>query len=449
MRLHRSFENSLPAIALTVLTVLGSACSERGVGGRGDVWLAEYDTLGDTLVVRTLSGSVWGDTAHLVPEVTIGVFDGPEEYIFGSVVSLALGEDGTIYVVDDHVPALRVYNADGTYRTTFGRKGGGPGEYQDPDGGLNILSDGRILLRDPANARIQVYSPEGEDLATWRIRGNFNTSSRMIVDTLDRAYQIVLLDPDADVRDWKMGFAQILPDGSYGDTIRRPDFGYEPPRIEARRETETGVSTSISSPPFSPDEETALTRYGYWIHGISTEYAFTLLKPEGPVRVEKVHTPVAVTSGERAEEEAFTIRNMRGTDPTWRWSGAPIPDTKPPYKRLFGGEDGTVWVRLYQPGYRKEDVTYDPADPDAIPNEWHEPVVFDVFDEDGRYLGPVKGPDGLKARWLQPLATREWLLGVVTDEYDVETVVKFRLELPGGRSPVDIRGNEGSERNEP
>lgn len=444
MRFRFPVNRGLPSLVLIALILFGSACSSGGRGGEEGAWLAAYDSIGDTLVVETLSGSVWRDTAQLVPEVSIGMFDGPEEYMFGHVVSLAIAADGTIYAMDEQVPALRVYNADGTYRTTIGREGGGPGEYQDPDGGLNILSDGRILLRDPGNARIQVFSPDGEDLDTWRIRGGFNTSRRMTVDTLDRAYQIVLLDPEADVRDWEIGFARILPDGSYGDTIRRPDFGYEPPRIEARRESEDGSSVSVNSVPFSPDEHTALTRFGYWIHGISTDYTINLLRPEGPIRIKKAYDPVPVTSGEKAEEEAFATRNMRNTDPNWRWDGPPIQDSKPPFTELFAGEDGSIWVQVSQPGFRSDDPNYDPTEPNAIPNEWHEPIVFDVFEEDGRYLGSVRAPQGLSTRWSNPIFTREWVLGVVRDEYDVETVVRFRVELPGGRLPGELVDGEPS-----
>ena len=420
-------------ILLANLSVIFTACSSEGREGGGREWQAVYDTIGDTIVVRTVAGSVWGDTAELVPEVTIGMFDGPEEYIFGQIVSLAMGADGTIYAMDQQVPALRVYNPDGSYRTTFGREGGGPGEYKRPDGGLNILSDGRILLRDPANARIQLYSPEGEDLDTWRIRGGFNTSQRMIVDPLDRAHAIILLDAEADIRDWEIGLVQMLPDGTPGDTLKRPETGYEPPRIEARHETEDGgVSASVTSVPFSPDEETALTPLGYWIHGISTDYAFTLLKPGGPIRIEKVHEPVSVSSGERAEEEAFTTRNMRSTDPNWRWDGPAIPDVKPPYGAFYGGEDGTIWVQVPQPGVRTEDTSYDPTDPDALPDEWHEPVVFDVFEEDGRYLGAVRTPEGFNGRWPQPLFTKDWVLATVRDEFDVQYVVKFSVVFPEG-----------------
>lgn len=430
MRLYQTATTA--PILLANLCFILAACSSGGTNGNGTAWEATYDTIGDTIVVRTVAGSVWGDTAQLVPEVSIGMFDGPEEYMFGDIVSLAMADDGTIYVMDRQAPALRVYNADGSYRTTFGREGGGPGEYQRPDGGLGVLSDGRILLRDPANARIQVYSPEGESLNTWRIRGGFNTSSRMIVDTQDRAHAIILLDPEASVRDWQMGLVQILPDGTPGDTLVEPDTGYEPPRIEASHESENGTSMSVNSVPFSPDEETALTPLGYWIHGISTDYAFTLLKADHPLRIEKDYSPVAVASAEKAEEEAFAIRNMRYTDPNWRWNGPAIPNVKPAYGAFYGGEDGTIWVQVPQPGVRRDDPDYDPTDPEDLPNEWQEPVVFDVFEEDGRYLGAVRAPEGFNPLWPQPLFTRDWVLAVVRDEFDVESVVKFRVELPEG-----------------
>ncbi|MFC1660052.1 6-bladed beta-propeller, partial [Gemmatimonadota bacterium] len=351
MRTHSA--GSVLLSLLSLLAFLAAAtCTSGGRASGGAAWEAVYDTLGDTVVVRTVSGSVWRDTAQLVPEVSIGMFDGPEEYIFGSIVSLAAATDGTIYVMDRQVPALRVYNSDGTYRTTFGRKGGGPGEYERPDGGLNVLSDGRVLLRDPGNARIQVYSPAGEALDTWRIRGGFNTSRRMVVDVADRAHALILLDPEASVTDWRTGLVQMLPDGTPGDTLEIPDTEWEEPTIEASFEDdEGGTSMSVNTVPFAPNENAVLSPMGHFIHGISTDYALTLLKRNVPIlRIEKAYDPVPVAAGERAEEEARETRNMRGTDPNWRWDGPPIPDVKPPFSRFYAGDDGTVWIQVHQPG---------------------------------------------------------------------------------------------------
>jgi hypothetical protein len=426
--------------ALVLLVPLGwgfSGCSREGSPESGRRWEVVRDTVGDTLVVRTLSGSVWGDTADLVPDVSIGVLEGPPEYTFGQVVSLALAPDGTIYAMDRHVPALRVFEPDGTYRATFGRGGGGPGEYEQPDGGLNVLSDGRVLLRDPANARIQVFEPDGTPAGAWRIRGGFNTSSRMIVDTLDRAYTILLLDPEAEVRDWRSGLVRIGPDGTPGDTLVLPDTGFEAPRLEARLETEGGVNVSINSVPFGPGEFAILSPHGYFIHGISTEYSLTLLRPDGPVRIEKAWDPVPVTSGEKREEEEQTTRSMRQTDPGWDWDGPPIPDTKPPYTRVYAGEDGTVWVRVSRPGVRRDDPDFDPTEPDAVREEWSESIVFDVFDEDGRYLGAVRAPEDFSP-YPSPIFTRDRVLATTRDELDVQRVVLYRVSLPGDRAPSDV-----------
>lgn len=418
-----------PATALLLLP-LAAACSSGDVEGEAEAWTAVRDTVGDTVVVRTVRGSVWGDTADLVPEVSIGMLDGPEEYLLGSIVSLALGADGTIYAVDQQVPALRVYDADGTYRTTFGLPGDGPGEYERPDGGLNVLSDGRILLRDPANARIQVYAPDGEPLDEWRIRGGFNTSNRMIVDPQDRAYTLILLDTEADVRDWRSGLVQILPDGTPADTLTKPDSGFEESRIEARfTDDDGGTSASITNVPFTPAEYADLTPRGYFFHGISTEYAFTLLKPDGPLKIQKSWEPVPVARGEKAEEEALAVRDMRQTDPGWDWEGDPIPDIKPPFSGIYAGEDGTVWVRVSTAAVKRTDPDYDPAEPGAIADEWREPWLFDVFDEQGRYLGAVRAPDGFRT-YPRPIFTRDLVLGTMRDEYDVQSVVRFRVEHP-------------------
>ncbi len=439
-RVRQTFRVS-PA-SILILGLLAAGCSRGTREADGGSWQATRDTVGDTIVVATISGSVWGDTADLVPEVKIGMLEGPEEYTFGQIVSVARAPDGTIYAVDRHVPALRSYDTDGHFLRTLGGPGGGPGEYEQPDGGLAVLSDGRVLLRDPANARIQVFGPDGEPLEAWRIRGGFNTSARLVVDPRDRAYTPILLDAEADIRDWKMGLAQILPDGSPGDTLVPPDTGFEGGRLEAREEVEGGVNASMTGVPFSPSEHSVLSSRGYFVHGISTDYAITLLKTEGPLRVTRAYEPVPVTSGERSEEEARVTRDMRGTQSNWRWNGPPMPDHKPPFSDIHAGEDGTVWLRIPQPGVRRDDPDYDPTDPNSVRDEWSEPILFDVFDEEGRYLGAVRAPEGFSG-YPTPVFTRDWVLGTMRDELDVQSLVLFRVTLPGGRTTAQTGATSG------
>ena len=123
------------------------------------------------------------------------------------------------------------------------------------------------------------------------------------------------------------------------------------------------------------------------------------------------------------------MRDMRQTDPAWSWDGDPIPDSKPPYSTIYAGEDGTLWVRVSQPAVKREDPAHDPTDPESIADEWREPWLFDVFDEDGRYLGAVRAPDAFRA-YPRPIFTRDVVLATVRDDYDVQSIVRFRVELP-------------------
>lgn len=242
--------------ASTAFALFLAACgSEGSAAGEGQLQVVR-DTIGDTIVVRTVSGSVWGADAHLVPEMSIGELDGELEYLLGSVVSLGVGADGTVYLVDQQVPELRAYDANGTYIGTLGGPGEGPGELKSPDGGLAVLGDGRILVRDPGNARLQEFTAAGEPGESWTVvRGGFNTSRPLWWDRQDNVYINVLLDPQAGLRDWRTGLARIRPDGTPADTLEPPDTGYEAPTIEARVESGDNVNVSSNGVPFSPDEE--------------------------------------------------------------------------------------------------------------------------------------------------------------------------------------------------
>lgn len=418
---------TLPVVTAALLAL--AACGGGQPEDRGPV--VSRTARGDTTVVRTESGSVWGADATLVPEVSIGELDGDLEYLFGRLASLNVGPDGTIYVVDEQVPELRAFAPDGTYRATLGRPGEGPGEIQGPDGGLGVLSDGRILVRDPANNRIQVYGPDGEALATWPARGNFYTSRQFFWDRNDNVYTQILLEPTADIRNWVIALVRIGPDGAPGDTLVPPDAGYEGPRLEARGGAEGDQHVSRTGVPFSPGEEYTFHPGGYFVHGVSDQYELRLLRPGDPLIIQRAAEAAPVTDGERAEEEARVTRNLRQVQPNWRWSGPGIPDRKPFFDALFVGRDGRIWVTVPQPGVEVEDPDYDPQDPQSVPDRWREPVAYDVFQEDGTYLGRVATPMGFSNR-PTPVFKGDTVWAVTRDDLGVQRVVRFHVQVGGG-----------------
>lgn len=425
----------LAAVPITLLLLAAAGCvqGDSATAGR---WEASVDTVADTVVVRTVAGSVWEDTMTLVPEVEIGVLEGPPELIFGRIVSFDVDPQGRIWLVDGQIPELRVFAPDGRYLMTAGRPGEGPGELQGPDGGLAALSDGRVVVRDPANSRLQIFGSDGEPLETWPIRGSFNTSNPLWRDRDDNLFAQLLLDPEADLSEWRMGLAEYHPDGTLGDTLVVPVADWEEPVIEGRSEN----NVSRNRVPFAADENWALHPDGYFVHGIGDEYSFTLLRDavdDGglPLRIERSWNPVPVASGEAEEARARAAENMRRSFPGWRWNGPGIPGTKPAFTKLYVGRDGRIWVQVSLPGRRVDDPDYDPTDPTSLPDTWDAGVAFDVFEPDGRYLGHVRAPDDFSP-YPTPRFDDERVWAVVRDELGVQRLVRFRL-APVGAARAD------------
>lgn len=414
-------------LALCAVAGAGLGLAACGAGSNPGTarWTVEHDTIGDTVVVRTLLGQDPAP-AELVEELTIGMLDGPDEYVFGQIATLAVDAEGTIYVLDRQVPVLRKYGPDGEYLGAIGRKGGGPGEYQRPDGGLAILDDGRILLRDPGNARINVYSPNGEPLDSWRMPGGFFTSDPLYVDRDGYTYTPVIAARNDDGT-WEAGLLRYGPDGAALDTLRQPSMGIEPARLVAVWEEGNSRSMSMQSVPFMPDERWVVDRQGQFVGGAGDPYAVYVYRKDEPVlRIERTREPARVHPEEKADHEQFITAILRRTEPGWRWNGPSIPDVKPAYRTVSVAADGQIWVHLYQPGERiavepDEDANRPPGVP--APIRWREPSVFDVFEPDGRYVGAVRIPERVRVAFMRG----DHIWAIARGEFDEQYIKRYRV----------------------
>ena len=61
---------------------------------------------------------------------------------------------------------------------------------------------------------------------------------------------------------------------------------------------------------------------------------------------------------------------------------------------------------------------------------WQETNRFDVFEEDGTYLGAVAAPDDYSG-FVEPVFDRDHVWWVTTDELGVQRVVRYAIRLGG------------------
>lgn len=426
-----------------VLVVIGIAGCDGDAERSASEWVAVIDTTADTVTVHTVSGSVWGEPIDLVEEVRIGTFEGPDEEMLGSVNGLAVDAGGYIYVYDRQVPALRKYGPDGAFVATIGHSGGGPGEYSNSDGGMAVLEDGRLVLRDPGNARFTLYRPDGSYDSEWLGRGGFFTSDPVVVDTAGYVYSSVMRQTRDGEDPWPGGAwvieqVKITSNGSPVDTLSIPRYRVERAVIEARREG----SFSMNEVPFAPDFHWGVHPFGTFVTSVGSRYAVDLHQPDGGVlRFARDREPVPVMAGEKQNAEARATANMRNMDPSWKWNGPPIPDTKAPITGVNAGEDGRVWVRLSMPAEPipedEREPEPDPGTNEPPPARFREPVVFDVFEPDGRYLGQVRAPRGFST-YPRPIFRGDHVWGVVRDALDINYIIRFRIgETPETLGPPE------------
>jgi hypothetical protein len=339
-----------------------------------------------------------------------------------------VGPGGEIYLVDDQVPVLRQFGPDGTWVRDIGREGGGPGEYGDPDGGLRVAADGRVMLRDPGNGRMSVYSADGEYLDGWMLPGGggFNTSNQMTVDTAGRVYTLIVKNIGVTVTEWQWGIARIADGGAPVDTLTPPDFEFDEWIVSGESEN----SSSMSSVPYGPGITWAVSPHGYFVGGLSTDYSFDLYTEPMVLRIEKVWEPVSVDRTEAALLRERMEERFKSRFPGWRWNGPDIPDIKPPFDELFVAEDGRIWVQVHSKSVEFMTVEEAREEEEATgrtANRFREPVEFDVFEPDGTYTGRVLAPDDFQMA-PQPVMRGDTVWAVTADDLGVQRVSRFHLE---------------------
>lgn len=81
-----------------------------------------------------------------------------EPYFFGEIGDVTAQSDGRIYVADDDAAHVKVLAPNGTLQDTIGRKGEGPGEFQDPEQ-LVLARGDSLYVVDENQSELSVFAP--------------------------------------------------------------------------------------------------------------------------------------------------------------------------------------------------------------------------------------------------------------------------------------------------
>jgi hypothetical protein len=396
-----------------------------GYGDAADPLPATY-TVRDSAGIRIVEnsraayppGEGWRLSAE--PVVRMGVVHGDPAYEFSGIVGLTRLSDGRIVVLDEQTTELRFYAPDGSFIHKVGRAGEGPGEFDAP-GGLQRLAGDTLQVTDFLT-RIR-YAPDGTlaeqivvdwmqvkehgdfflecggaphfvddfiigcaDTEPWRPATPSPTGlprgARPYISipiSMERVYELAKL-PVGGVK-LVMDDGQLSSLGPVWFAAGAFSFGGTPTRFVA-----------------APDPDA----YTFEVRGLDGTLRAVVrrldgMRPPEPIEVEP--HPV-----EQASPRLVALYRQRGPD----YDDLTPPDSVPLLRSLFVDAGHRVWAGV--------------ADPSLGAGSW-----YDLFDADGRYLGPVRFPDRFRIFEIGP----DYVLGVRRDELDVEFVELYRLIAPG------------------
>lgn len=130
---------------------------------------------------------------------------GNSAYSFNSPSDVAIADNGDIFIADGHNTdgnnRVVKYSGDGTYITSWGSTGYGPGEFRALHA-IAIDNAGRVFVGDRANNRIQLFDQDGNFQAVWT---QFGRPSGIFFDANDRILVADSESDDVENPGWEMG----------------------------------------------------------------------------------------------------------------------------------------------------------------------------------------------------------------------------------------------------
>lgn len=400
-------------LATAGVVLLASACGDRDRPGAAEV---AVDTLeGGVVQVTSPREGLWSDGEgwELVEEVRIGAREGDGPDVFGSVADVAVeAERGRIHVLDSQADEVRVFDADGAHVSTLGGTGEGPGELANPMG-LVLDSEGNLWVPDFGNGRYQVYAPGGEPLRSPARPMTFGSFPWPGGIDRDGDLWDVATAPGGDGALTRRALVRLHEEGADGGRPEPVDT-----LILPEHETETvdlvddeGTRTASLNVPYAPQLRWRFDPRGYVWAAVTDRYRIAALdlRSGDTARVlEREHEPVPVTAEESDSVAELFEERVQGMAMGGRPERMPdIPDVKPALVNLHVDDHGRLWV-----------------EPSRLRGE---APRLEVFDDDGRFLGPVPLPEEV-SRILDFAGSR--LYALVQDDVGVPYVVAYRVQQP-------------------
>ncbi len=342
------------------------------------------------------------------PVYAVGSAEGREWEMFSRVDQVAFDRADNLYVLDGGASRVVVFDRAGKFVRQFGKKGGGPGEFQAPLG-MTVLADGSVAVADLGARSYSLFGADGryqrsaafldDYMPTSLSGGGIAAHPRGGVVTAVR--QAPPMTMDGIMRRQTLQSTPIVWQ-SFAAGAKPVRLFDAPTEINtqtqgsAPRQGSQQVTIRMSIPVFSPRVSWGMLPGGEVVVSHTPGYTLKVMRDgqpvryiQRPVRERRVTEADREQARERRREQMRTGQGMRVISVGPGGGGAPplsispqmieeqirsmeFAETIPAIQNLRVDGAGRVWV-------------------ERTGKVWGDPGPIDVIAPDGRYLGTVSG----------------------------------------------------------
>jgi hypothetical protein len=321
-------------------------------------------------------------------ELSIGEVEGDENYMFGSRIGFNTDDEGNFYVMDYDTKRILEYDPEGKFLLKFGREGQGPGEFQS----LSVPRfdhDGNLYISDTLSRKISFFDREGHYLRQI-------TAQQRYFDPFVNSKGFIIANR------WEMnqeGNVQKQT-STYGLFDDKFELLAELCKDEFEVPMPTGTDESAiadymakvwSQAAFKPSVRFMLANDDLIYLGRPDKYEINVYSPDGKLmkKIARDYDPISVSDKDKDEffkmlSESLSSTPMFTEDMKKKaFQKIKFPKFKPAYQSFTLMDNGWLAVIV-----------------DSVDGEY---TLFDIFDQDGKYIAQFKTPvldDGMYSTLL-------------------------------------------------
>lgn len=394
---------SITAITFSLL-ILFNACGEQKALGQRTI---EKEN-GVTVVKNPLEPLNPELKIIFEEDLTIGVQEGDENYMFGNQVFVNTDDEGNIYVTDQDRRTVRKYDSDGNFLQSIGRPGQGPGEFQDMSE-VRFDGEGNIYLNDFKNRRISFLTKKGNYLEGISVPIFFE---RVVMNS--RGFYIAMSADNVELgKDKKWDYFYGLFDENF-NLIE--EFLRLPQEANAKNKNADSIAQiladSLSQEAFQPYVNYVLDKNDLIYFGYPEDFEIKVYSSEGKLTkiIQRDFEPVEISKRhkeyfEHSQSELFMAK-IPANEEKRVFELVEYPKYKPVYERFILMENGWIFVVV--------DSVQDGS------------ALVDIFSKDGEYLAQFE--TDVPTDWLSFNNGKAYAVATI-DDYNF--IKRYNFEILG------------------